>query len=61
MENVFNTMGMVKFVFKVFGLVSRFMRQALLDMATMYLDVGKLLPKARLRMNVHIVIREGGT
>ena len=61
MENVFNTIGMVKFVSRFFGLESRPMRQALLYMATMHLDVGWLFPKARLRMNVHMVISEGGT
>ena len=61
MENGFNTIGMVKFVSRVFGLESRPMRQALLHMATMHLDVEWLFPKARLRMNVHIVISEGGT
>ena len=37
------------------------MRQALLHMETMHLDVGWLFPKERLRMNVHMVISEGCT
>ena len=61
MENFFNAIAMVKFVSRFFGLEIRPMRQALLHMATMHLDVGWLFPKARLRMNVHMVMSEGGT
>ena len=61
MEDVFNNIGMVKFVSGVLGLQSRSMRQALRHIETMYLDVGWLFPKARRRMNVHMVISEGDT
>ena len=59
MEDVFNNIGMVEFVSEFFGLESRSRRQALRHIATMYLDVGWLFPKARRCMNVHMVISEG--
>ena len=61
MENVSNTSGMVNFVSRYLELESRSMRQTLVHMETMHLDVGRLFPKERLRMNVHMVISEGGT
>ena len=61
MENVSNTSSMVDFVSRYLELESRPMRQALVQMETMHLDDGWLFPKERLRMNVHMVISEGGT
>ena len=61
MENVSNTSGMVNFVSRYLDLESRPMRQALVHMETIHLDVGWLFLIERLRMNVHMVISEGGT
>ena len=61
MENVSNTSGMVNFVSRYLELESRPMRQALVHMETMHLDVGWLFPKERLRTNVHMVMSEGDT